>query len=419
MGWDDSDVFGGDAFGEPTADCFGHAIEDADPFLEGNDSFGGDKEWTTFNDGNGEEEDNGGHHHHGNKQVSSRTTRDVSRNRNKTCDTNDCRSRTGHGLPPSHRLVRPGAGSRSSPKEMGKRAERQSYRHSTSPATKSAGKRITHDGLDGIAIDTFVPEDAGDNPFRIGMDSPGRISPIPMKFTARNSGFAEFDTDFDVSPRMSQSPTPTNGSSSSTRIPGKANVLNDRHRRAQRLTSTEDRDRSEHSESRRMSSLRNSQDEDDSDLNPGLSTFLSEKSGRSYGRRRRGLSSNDSAGGNSTQSAPAANQGHYQRRQHSRGSTKQSSHDDGYALHQSASSSPRRSPKSRSSGKSLRERLPPSGAQRRTRGTNESRASATAAQEQSQQQILSLDVSTLAEHGRLEVVDGKMRLVVDIDTIAR
>jgi hypothetical protein len=430
MGWDDGDAFGADAFGDTTADCFGQLIEDADPFSQGNDSFGGDKEWTTFNDeDSGGEGDVGGHHHDSIKHSSSRSSRDESRHIKKTSDTHGTKSRIGHRIPSSNGQERPSPGGRSSPRKMGSRGDRKSCRSSPSPATSSSGRRKAHSREpNSFALDNFVTENTDVKPFRIGIESSSGSSPSNTRCAIGNSGFADFDASFDSPSLMTLSPTRTHGSPSITRTPGKAKVIHDRHGRVQRLTATEERNRSRHSDSRRkvvkdsiFSSLRNFEDEKDSDLNKGLSTYLSEKSGRNNGRRRRCSSSNDSAGGNSTQSAPAANHGHYQQRHHGRGPTKQSSHDDGYALHQSASSSPRKSPQpSSSGGRSLRSRLPPSGVQRRARGAFEStRNSTSAAQGQNQQQILSLDVQALAEHGRLEVVDGKMRLVLDIDTIAR
>lgn len=413
MGWDDGDAFGGNPFGDTSADCFGHAIEDVDPFQEGNDSFGGDKEWTTFND-DGSEDGSDSRTSGRTRQSSSKSGRDSSRSQAKSSGT---RSRSGHRRPPSNRQERPSSGTSSSTRRTNSKGRPASRNgRSPSPATSSSGRRKLHVDPNPTTFDRFKPEDAGDNPFRVGMDSPSMPSPTPEKFVEGNFGFADFDSAFDDP--QSGSPTMGRKQSSSSRMRNQAKVIHDRRGRAQRLTSSEERSRIKNSESRRsavkdsiFSSLSGFDDDEDAENNIGLSAFLTEKSGRNHGRRRKGAGSGDSIGGNSTQSAPAANHGHYKQRQHRSGSANSTSNDDAYVYsNRSSVISPRRA----SAGKSLRGRLPPAGAPRRSRGVTSEADHGNA-----HQQKLRLDVAALAEHGHLEVVDGKMRLVFDVDTIAR
>ncbi|KAG7345589.1 hypothetical protein IV203_033120 [Nitzschia inconspicua] len=429
MGWDDGDTFSRDPFGDPSSDCFGNAIEDVDPFLEGNDSFGGDKEWTAFNDDGSEHENDSTKRRERARQSSSKSSRDLSRAITKSGGLNGSRgSRSGQRPSSLNRQERPSTRTSASAKRTHSSGGRcsghvnssRTGRNSPSPVTSASGRRRDHRASDPVSFDSFLPEDAGDNPFRIGMDSPGTPSSARKKYSEGNSGFADFDACFDgpPPPPIADSPSSIRKSSASLKSRHQAKVIHDRHGRAQRMTTREERSRNRHSESRRstvkdsiFSSLNGFGDDEDADNNVGLSVFLNEKSGRSSGRQRRGASGNDSVGAHSTQSAPAANHGHYQQRQHRRGSTKSSSNDDAYA--HGISASPRRS----RPGRNLRGRLPPSGAQQRRSRSSVSDSGCDTAHQQ--HRTLSLDVAALAEHGHLEVVDGKMRLVLDVETLTR
>jgi len=420
MGWDD-DAFGDDPFGDPSADCFGHTVEDVDPF-QGNDSFDGDKEWMTFNgedDDDDDDDDENDQDEGGRRKKSSSSGNKKSSSSGKPMRRKKTKSSGGgdHG-DDRHRSSRKSASSSSSgrrEKPSGHRkssgSERSPVRRGSvgAPLASAKPRRHTPRSNSAGAMDKFIQDDGDqdDDPFNIGQSS---SSPSRKKKASVDDGFGDFEA-FDTT----NNPFASSSQTTSKVARAQSKVTSGKDGRIQRMTSTEQRNRIKHSESRRsavkdslFSSLGDIDDDDDHNI--GLSAFLTENKPKA---RRRGSASGDA----SVQSAPAADREHHRqvRRGRRASSSQARAFDDDYE----PAASPTGRPKSRRFGgstasKSMR-RLPSSGGGVRRSNSAASSASSVGDGVKS----LKVDLSELAKQGHLEVVDGKMRLVVDVESLGR
>jgi hypothetical protein len=464
MGWGnapyDDGVFGDDGFGDPSADCFGRAVEDIDPF-GGNDSFDQDPDWST------EMDDDAASKPKARPSKSSTSSKNGSKNATK--DRQDT-----HFSDLSPKRDKRSAGS----------AGKQTRRVDSVSNKKASISSLDNPATSGFgSFDNFASEESDFDPFSVGVDSSSVSSPSTTKNRAfRNGtlgdGFGDF-VKFDAAHQNIANPrtgSPTHSSSSKNssarsrrpttaaipRAPippsgrqrqrrnslqegstgsdvfssdshtdgreyspstlvspggrfasGSTRVVHRKDGSATRLLPSEERRRSSNSGSRRsavkdalFSSI--GHDVGEADLDIPLSSYLmSDQTGR--GAVRRG-GENSSVGGHSTQSAPAADREHYRQRHRQSREHHQEHH----------------SPKNVSSSEHNRDmgsNSPVAGAGSKSRRWNKKMASPSARDSRRSHSDghgkrldnVSIDVAQLAEQGYIEVVDGRMRLVVDLE----
>lgn len=476
MGWEkapfDDGAFGVDGFDDLSADCFGRAVADIDPFF-GNDSVDGDLDWTT------EGEEHVGNRNHKARSIKPSTS--LKKNLKNTTKNKD--RRVSSSLSPK-RDTRSQGNVASKETRKGDLVLNKDSRR-ISPMNASPSRFGTSD--------KFWCVESDFDPFSVGFDSSGVSSPTikddeGFRNTFFGDGFADFanpDTSRNTfgagsppptSPKkdprtrasrvttaaVTRSPVPSScndqrrcsslrGGNTTRDVVSSSHEHSDfdrdgreqhspqklvspggrstsstsrgTHRRdgsTRRLLRNEERQRSNSSDSSRSlvkdafdSSFRHQVGE--ADLGRRLSSYLtSQKTGRARKGGENGSVGgkgweNESVGGNSTKSAPAADRQHY--RQSHRESRDQR-HSDHY--------SPRKATSSDQNGGTG---ISPSSAGSKSRRWNNKmvrdscRTKSEVNSNGGRLDNISVAVAQLVEQGYIEVVDGKMRLVVDLEAV--